>query len=305
MKKIIAVILCVAAVFSFAGCAEKAAKDENKVQIVTTIFPLYDFARQVGGDKVQVTLLLPTGAEAHSYEPTPKDVIEIKESDIFIAQGGDADPWTSAVINDADSKELNVLYSLECVTLMSEEHEHSSFSSHVHTDPHVWTTPKNAGIISENICDRLCAIDAENSDYYKRNLAVYKEKLNSLDEKFAALTKDTDKTIIFADQFPLRYFAKEYNLKYLAAFPGCSAESEPTASAVAQIIDTVKKEKIPVVFYTETSNKQLADAVCEETGAEKLLFHSCHSVTDDELKSGVTYLDLMEKNYEALKKLLK
>ena len=147
MKKIIAVILCVAAVFSFAGCAEKAAKDENKVQIVTTIFPLYDFARQVGGDKVQVTLLLPTGAEAHSYEPTPKDVIEIKESDIFIAQGGDADPWTSAVINDADSKELNVLYSLECVTLMSEEHEHPSFSSHVHTDPHVWTTPKNAGII--------------------------------------------------------------------------------------------------------------------------------------------------------------
>lgn len=302
MKKFIAVILCVAAVFSFAGCVEKSERDETKVQIVTTIFPLYDFARQVGGDKVQLTLILPTGAEAHSYEPTPKDVIEIKESDLFIAQGGDADPWTGAVINDADSKKVNVLYALDSVALMSEEHEHSSDASHVHIDPHVWTTPNNAALISENICKKLCDIDADNTDYYKENLAVYKEKLNSLDEKFAALTKDVDKTIIFADQFPFRYFAKEYNLKYLAAFPGCSAESEPTASAVAQIIDTVKEEKIPVVFYTETSNKQLANAVCEETGAKKLLFHSCHSVTDDELKGGVTYLDLMEKNYEALKK---
>lgn len=302
MKKLIAFILCAAALCSLAGCSEKNDRDENKVQIVTTIFPLYDFSRQVGGDKVQLTLILPTGGEVHSYEPTPKDVITIKESDLFIAQGGDADPWTDAVINDADSKELNVLYALEGITLMSEEHEHPSLSSHVHMDPHVWTTPKNAGIISERICDRLCALDAENSDYYKENLALYREKLNSLDEKFTQLTKNCDKTIIFADQFPFRYFAKEYNLKYLAAFPGCSSESEPTASAVAKIIDTVKKEKIPVVFYTETSNKQLANAVCEETGAEKLLFHSCHSVTDDELKSGVTYLDLMEKNYEALKK---
>ncbi len=302
MKKLIAVILCAAVIFSCVGCMRKDNTDENKLQVVTTIFPLYDFARQVGGDKIQLTLILPTGGEVHSYEPTPKDVITIKESDLFIAQGGDADPWTGAVINDADSKKLNVLYALEGITLMSEDHEHPSLSSHVHTDPHVWTTPKNACTISENICKKLCDIDAENSDYYRENLAEYKEKLDSLDEKFALLTKNCDKTIVFADQFPLRYFAKEYNLKYLAAFPGCSSESEPTASAVAQIIDTVKKEKIPVVFYTETSNKQLANAVCEETGAKKLLFHSCHSVTDDELKSGVTYLDLMEKNYEALKK---
>lgn len=302
MKKLITVILCMAISFSFTGCRNMAGRDENKVQIVTTIFPLYDFACEIGGEKVQVSLILPTGGEVHSYEPTPKDIIEIKESDLFIAQGADADPWTGAVINDADSKKLNVLYVLDSLELMSEEHEHPSYSSHVHTDPHVWTTPKNAGVISENICKKLSAIDAENADYYKDNLASYKEKLNSLDEKFAKLTKDLDKTIVFADQFPFRYFAKEYNLKYLAAFPGCSSESEPTASAVAQIIDTVKKEKIPVVFYTETSNKQLANAVCEETGAKKLLFHSCHSVTDEELKSGVTYLDLMEKNYEALQK---
>ena len=302
MKKIITAILCMAISFSFTACSNTAGRDESKVQIVTTIFPLYDFAREIGGDKVQVSLILPTGGEVHSYEPTPKDIIEIKESDLFIAQGADADPWTSAVINDADSKKLNVLYALDSLELISEEHEHPSYSSHVHTDPHVWTTPKNAGVISENICKKLSAIDAENADYYKENLAAYKEKLNALDEKFTKLTKDLDKTIVFADQFPFRYFAREYNLKYLAAFPGCSSESEPTASAVAQIIDTVKKEKISVVFYTETSNKQLANAVCEETGAKKLLFHSCHSVTDEELKSGVTYLDLMEKNYEALKK---
>lgn len=302
MKKLISAILCAAIIFSFAGCGKKTDRDEGKVQIVTTIFPLYDFAREIGGDKAVVSLILPTGGEVHSYEPTPKDIIEIKESDLFIAQGADADPWTGAVINDADSKKLNVLYALDSLELMSEEHEHPSFSSHVDTDPHVWTTPKNAGVISENICEKLCGIDAENSEYYRENLALYKEKLNALDEKFTKLTKDLKKTVVFADQFPFRYFAKEYNLKYLAAFPGCSSESEPTASAVAQIIDTVKKEKIPVVFYTETSNKQLANAVCEETGAKKLLFHSCHSVTDEELKSGVTYLDLMKKNYESLQK---
>lgn len=302
MKKIIAAIVCMAISFSFTACSNMAGRDENKVQIVTTIFPLYDFARQIGGDKVQLTLILPTGAQVHSYEPTPKDIIKIKESDLFITQGGDAEPWTDAVINDADSTKLNVLYAMDKVELIAEEHDHPSYSSHVHTDPHVWTTPKNAGIISENICEKLCELDGENADYYKDNLKDYKEKLTSLDEKFAALTKDCDKTIVFADQFPLRYFAREYNLKYFAAFPGCSDESEPTAATVAELIDTVNKEKIPVVFYTETSNKQLADAVCEETGAEKLLFHSCHSVNDSELKGGITYLDLMEKNYEALKK---
>lgn len=301
MKRLIAIIICLVICFSFFGCGNME-KDENKVQIVTAVFPFYDFARQIGGDKVQLTLILPTGTEVHSYEPTPKDIIKIKESDLFIAQGGGADPWTDSVINDADGKKVNVFYALENIKLIAEEHDRPSYSSYVHTDPHVWTTPDNAAIISENICNRLCDIDEKNADYYKKNLAAYKEKLAALDEKFTALTKNCDKTLIFADQFPFRYFADKYNLKYLAAFPGCSAESEPGAASVARLIDTVKKEKIPVVFYTETSNRQLANAVCEETGAEKLLFHSCHSVTDSELKRGVTYIELMEKNYEALQK---
>ena len=302
MKKILSVAVCMALCFSFLGCGALNKRDESKIQVVTTVFPTYDFARRIGGDMVEVTLLLPTGAEAHSYEPTPKDIISIRESDLFITLGDTAEPWTKSVIKSTGSKKLNVLCALDNIRLIAENHEHLSYSSVVHSDPHVWTSPENAIIISENICKKLCEIDSENSDYYRENFAEYKEELTVLDEKFSALTQNCDKTIVFADQFPFRYFAEKYNLRCFAAFPGCGGESEPGVSTVAELIDTVKKEKLTTVFYTETSNKKLAEAVCKETGADKALLHSCHSVTDEELKSGVTYIDLMEKNYLALQK---
>lgn len=302
MKKLITLLICIAMVFSMAGCKNlKTARDENKIQIVATIFPLYDFARQVAGDKAQVTLLLPTGAEVHSYEPTPKDVISIKESDLFIYLGDGAEPWAEAVINDADNKSVNSLAAMDGLKLMSEG-EHISLSSTVHTDPHIWTSPENAEEIVEAIEEKLCRIDGENARYYKANAERYEGKLSALDEKFEDLTEHKNITMVFADRFPFRYFADEYDIKYLAAYPGCSSESEPSAATVSEIIDRVKKDKIPVVFYTETANSSLADTICEETGAKKEMFHSCHSVTDEQLKEGITYIDLMTQNYETLKK---
>ena len=303
MKKLIALIVCIVLMLSLAGCGNNdGAQNKDKLQIVTTIFPLYDFARQVAGDKADVKLLLPTGAEVHSYEPTAKDVISIKESDLFIHLGKGADPWTDAVINDADNERVNSLAVMESIEHIMTEEERISLSSTVHIDPHIWTSPENAEEIVEAISQKLSSIDRGNAHYYEANAEKYEDKLSALDDKFDRLTDDKRVMMVFADRFPFRYFAEEYDIKYLAAFPGCSSESEPSAADVSKIIDTVKRDNIPVIFYTETSNGALADTICEETGAGKLLFHSCHTVTEEQLQQGITYIDLMEQNYEALKK---
>ena len=305
MKKLLSFLMCGVMLLCFVSCTPERNKENRKLQIVTTIFPLYDFARQVGGDRVEVTLLLPSGAEVHSYEPSPQDVIRIKESDLFIRLGMQADPWTDAIINDSDIKPRNVFSAMECVELLGEEHSHTYSSQMALYDQHIWTSPENAEEIAEGIKDALCRIDGENILYYEKCEEKFEDKLSRLDEKFENLTENKRKaTIVFADRFAFRYFTDEYDLNYFAAFPGCSSESEPSARTVSQLIDMVKRERIPVVFYTETSNQKLADTVCEETGAQKLLLHSCHTVTKEQLEGGITYIDLMEGNYEALKKAL-
>ncbi len=305
MKKLFSLLMCSMLMLCCASCTPENNKEKEKLQIVTTIFPLYDFARQVGGEKADVSLLLQSGAEVHSYEPSPQDVIRIKESDLFIHLGMGADPWTDAVISSSDTKPQNVLSAMEYADLLGEEHSHDHSSQMALYDQHIWTSIENAGEIAEAIKDALCRIDAKNAQYYEKRAQGYEHRLSLLDEKFEELTKNhQESTIVFADRFAFRYFTEEYKLNHFAAFPGCSSESEPSARTVSQLIDMVKKEKIPVVFYTETSNQKLADAVCEETGAEKMLLHSCHTVTREQLESGITYTDLMENNYEALKKAL-
>lgn len=304
MKKLFSLLMCGILMLCFTSCTTENNLKNQKLQIVTTIFPLYDFARQVGGEKADVTLLLPSGAEVHSYEPSPQDVIKIKESDLFIHLGMGADPWTEALINSNDTKPKNELSAMEYADLLGEEHSHDHSSQMALYDQHIWTSIENAEEIAEAIKDALCRIDAKNAQYYEKRAEAYEDKLSRLDEKFEELTENHQgSTLVFADRFAFRYFTEEYNLNHFAAFPGCSSESEPSARTVSQLIDMVKKEKIPVVFYTETSNQKLADTVCEETGAEKMLLHSCHTVTKEQLEGGITYTDLMEGNYEALKKL--
>ncbi len=306
MKKLLPILMCAVLMLCTTACTfENTIEKSHKLQIITTIFPLYDFARQVGGEKVEVTLLLPSGAEVHSYEPSPKDIIKIKESDLFINLGMDADPWTDAIIGDAETKPQNVLSAMKCVELLGEEHSHEHSSAMALYDQHIWTSVENAEEIAEEIKDALCRIDPENALYYEKCAEEYEDKLSHLDEKFKTLTeKHRGSTIVFADRFAFRYFTNEYGLEHFAAFPGCSSESEPSAATVHKLINIVKQEKIPVVFYTETSNEKLADTVCEETGAEKMLLHSCHTVTKEQLEGGITYIDLMENNYMALKKAL-
>ena len=307
------------------GRAGEAETVTDGVCVTATVFPAYDFAREIVGERGSVTLLVPPGSESHSYEPTPQDILRLQASTLLVANGGESEAWLDAVTGSLTSP-LSTLYMLDEVNALAEEtvdgmqsggilsHAHDDHVGHGHAhehehdgdepeyDEHVWTSPKNAVLICNAITDALCELDPDGGDYYRANCAAYTEKLLELDARFrAAADRAAHRTLIFADRFPVRYFTEEYGFDYYAAFPGCADDAEPSARTVAFLIDTVRRENVPAVFYIEFSNEKMADIIAEETGCETLLFHSCHNVTADELENGVSYLELMEQNLENLK----
>ena len=311
MKKLYSVLLALFLILCAGGCGTQPADPQSGLSIVTTVFPAYDFARQIAGERAAVTLLLPPGAEAHSFEPTAKDMARIQNADLFFRNGGESEAWTEKLLDSGES--IRSLAMLDCVEALEEElakgmqssHEEHGEDDETEYDEHVWTSPRNAVRICETLCGELCAIDPEGEDVYRENLRAYSEKLHALDAAFRR-TVDEGRfhTVIFADRFPVRYFVEEYDLTYYAAFPGCAEDTEPSAKTVAFLIDRVREEGLPAVFHIEFSNEKMADMICEDTGCEKLLFHSCHNVSADELRAGVGYLELMQKNLEALKEAL-
>lgn len=299
MKKILTVLMVTVILVSFSGCNKAVIGTNEKIQIVTTVFPMYDFARNVAGDKAEVTLILPSGADVHTYEPTAMDIVKIQGCDLFIRLGKDAEPWTESIVKE---NEGGIVSAMDCVELEKNDHnhEHNNFEY----DQHIWTSLRKSKEIVIKIAEALKSVDGENREYYTENASEYIKKLEELDSKFTALTENCLKPFVFADRFPFKYFAEDYNLEYFAAFPGCSDESEPSAATVAKLMDNVKNNGIEFVFYTETSNGKLPDAVCEETGAEKMLLHSCHTLTNAEIEAGKDYISLMEDNYNAIKEYL-
>lgn len=303
MKRLIAALLCLC--LMLCGCTAQPEKphDETKLQIVCTSFPAYDFAREIAGDMAELTLLIKPGSEVHSYEPTPKDMIRIQESDLFICNGGESEQWAKTLI----TPELNTIYMMDCVDTVEESADgiYNAEDGEPELDEHVWTSPLNAIKISEEICNALCKLDTDNAEAYKTNFAAYKAQLMALDREFRQVIKNSGKhTLVFADRFPMRYFALEYGLDCYAAFPGCSSETEPSAKTVAYLIDRVREDKIPAVLYMEFSNQKMADVICEDTGCKKLPFYSAHSVSAEQFEQGVSYLDLMRINLNSLKEAL-
>ena len=303
MKRLIAILLCLC--LMLCGCTAQPEKphDETKLQIVCTSFPAYDFAREIAGDRAELTLLIKPGSEVHSYEPTPKDMIRIQESDLFICNGGESEQWAKTLI----TPELNTIYMMDCVDTVEESADgiYNAEDGEPELDEHVWTSPLNAIKISEEICNALCKLDTNNAEEYKMNFAAYKAQLMALDREFRQVIKNSGKhTLVFADRFPMRYFALEYGLDCYAAFPGCSSETEPSAKTVAYLIDRVREDKIPAVLYMEFSNQKMADVICEDTGCKKLPFYSAHSVSAEQFEQGVSYLDLMRINLNSLKEAL-
>lgn len=303
MKRLIAILLCLC--LMLCGCTAQPEKphDETKLQIVCTSFPAYDFAREIAGDRAELTLLIKPGSEVHSYEPTPKDMIRIQESDLFICNGGESEQWAKTLI----TPELNTIYMMGCVDTVEESADgiYNAEDGEPELDEHVWTSPLNAIKISEEICNALCKLDTDNAEEYKMNFIAYKAQLMALDREFRQVIKNSGKhTLVFADRFPMRYFALEYGLDCYAAFPGCSSETEPSAKTVAYLIDRVREDKIPAVLYMEFSNQKMADVICEDTGCKKLPFYSAHSVSAEQFEQGVSYLDLMRINLNSLKEAL-
>ena len=298
------------------SAAEEARSD--KIQIVATLFPQYDFARQVAGDKAEVTLLLPPGVESHSYEPTPSDIIKINHSDLFIYTGKNMEVWSQKIIDgmtDAEShsvvldvskgielaKTSDIEAELKARGAVLEEEKEENGHEHFY-DPHIWTDPLIAKEMVANIQDALCKIDPGNAAYYKENTAKYSSELDSLDAEFRTIVSNGQRNeIVFGSRFALYYFTKQYGLNYEAAFDSCSSETEPSAKTVAKLMKKIEEDKIPVIYYAEIEEPKVAKSISEETGAKMLLFHSCHNITKEELEEGATYLSLMKQNARNLK----
>jgi len=315
MKKILLIITFVIVLSGITGCRQnKNAATRNadgKINITVTIFPPYDFVRQIAGDRVNLSMLLPPGAESHSFEPSPRDIITIQNSDIFIYGGGDSDAWIDRILQSMNTDNMRILAMMDAVEVVEEEivegmeEEQENEEEGIAYDEHVWTSPRNAILIVRAIAELLCETDTANAELYQQNAAAYIEELERLDTAFenaaAGALRDT---FIFADRFPFRYFADAYGLSYFAAFPGCSTETEPSAATVAFLINKIRAEKIPVVFHIELSNERMANTISGETGAKKLLLHSCHNITKREFDSGLGYLEIMRRNVENLREAL-
>lgn len=377
------------------------ASGDTRLNVVTTLFPYYDFLRQIAGDSIRLTMVVPAGMDSHSFEPTPADMITIQNADLLVCNGGTMEQWLSQVLDsfeegtgpkrvvtmmdyvdvvqeeivegmeDGESHDHGHMHTHADGTVHAGEHDHEledhahseeehesedhvygeeehdteehihgeeehDTEDHIHSsdehdtedvpvheddhdhdhldeddgrgveieyDEHIWTSPVNAKKLVGVLTEVLKEEDPAHADSYAENGASYQEKLTELDAEFREVVSHAKRRlVVFGDKFPLRYFFDEYGLEYRAAFSGCSTDTEPSAKTIAYLIDKVREEQIPAVYYLELSSPRVAEIIGEETGAEPLLFHSCHNVTRHQFDSGVTYLDLMEQNVENLKK---
>lgn len=303
MKRMISVIAALAMLLGLtAGAA--AAEGGAKLSIVVTDFPCYDFARAVAGDNAEITMLIKPGAEVHSYEPAPGDVVAMMEADLFIYIGGESDAWAADMLASLGDGKPNVLRMFDCVdTLCGEEHADGDHDHDHEYDEHIWTSPRNAISMVNAVADTLKGIDSENADIYAANAAEYVSRISEIDGAIRDIADGAARnTLVFADRFPFLYMATEYGFDYAAAFPGCAGETEPSASVVMELIDRVISENIPAIYVIEMSTGNVADAIAEATGAEVLTLHSIQNVSADEFSAGETYVSLMWKNVDALKK---
>lgn len=303
---ILTVLLLIA--LTFTGCTASEKTDNENINIVSTIFPQYDFAREITGDKANLKMLIQPGGESHTYEPTPQDIISIQEADVFLYIGGENDKWVEDILKSIDTTKIQVVKLIDCVELTcvdtTEEHTHAhNEDNHAHEfDEHIWTSPMNAKKMVEVISNAICKADPENSEYYKNNTTAYSAQLIDLDTKIRDVVSTSKRNeLVFGDRFPLVYFTNEYGLKHYSAFPGCSSETEPSASTIALLSDKVKQNNIPVILKIELSNSTVADTIASETSTRVLTFYSCHNLSKKQFEKGESYISMMTANLETLK----
>ena len=310
MRRITALLLLGCCLLAFSACASAKAPETKGLQVVVSAFPEYSLAKAVGGTHVAVTMLLKPGMEAHSFEPTPQDILAIRSAKLFIYGGGESDVWADRLLASGDLGDTKVLALMDHALLRKEETlEYMTVEEAEEAgdeyDEHVWTSPKNMILLTGAVLDALTELDPANGEYYKASAEAYIRELEALDGRLRVLAEASKrKLLVFGDRFPFLYLAREYGLDYAAAFPGCSGETDANPATVAHLIDTVKAEGIPAVFKCDLSAGKLADTIAEAAGAKVLTLYSAHTLSKDDFEAGETYLSLMAKNVEALREAL-
>ncbi|WP_462361605.1 metal ABC transporter substrate-binding protein [Parvimonas micra] len=334
-KKIFGLILAGAVLIT--GCTAKTEKKDKgdntkgKLKVVTTIFPEYDITRAIAKDKVDLELMIKPGVDVHSFTPTPQDIKTVQNSDIFVYGGTEHDKWVENLTKSIDMKNKKVVKLVDGIQQLEEEsvdgmkhehhhddekedehnhdHKHEKEDKHNHKDesekeldPHYWTSPKNAIQMVKTITNALVEKDPDNAEFYKENAENYIKRLEGVDKELHDVVDNAKiKKVVIADRFPFRYLFKDLGLEYRALFSGCSVESTASAGQIKKMVDYVKENKIPVVYHIEMGKGELAETVAKNSGAKVKLLHSIHTVTKEDFDKGITYIDLMKQNVEALK----
>lgn len=297
-----------------AGCAKRPPSSEppdsgsaKTLSVVATLFPQYDFARVIAGDRAEVLMLLPNGVDSHSFDPTPADLVRISNCDLFLYTGEEMEPWSHTIVESLNSERVMIADLSAGIPLDQEEHGHDGADNghrHLH-DPHIWTDPIRAKQMAESVCAALSAADPDGAPFYRANADAYLKELDALDKEFREIVQNGKRAeIIFAGRFAFHYFCERYGLSYEAAFDSCSSDTEPSVRTMAELIRQIGAQEIPVIFYEELTDPKVARSISEETGARPLLFHSCHNISKDEAAEGATYLSLMRQNAEHLREAL-
>ena len=304
MKRILLILFCAALLLSAPACGS-VKTDSGKPTVVCTIFPQYDFVRQIAGDRVNLIMLCKPGSEIHGFDPSLAEMTTILNADLLIYVGGETDRWVSELLEKSD-RDIRAVALVDLCDTVDEEHVlgmQGEAEDEPEADEHVWTSLPNAIRIIEGLTETLSEMLPDEADAMRDNAAAYTKELSALDEEYRAVMEHAQRrTVVFAERFPFRYLCEELGLSYYAALPGCSSNEEVAPSTLAFLIRRVREEQIPGVFYIEFSDERIADAIRASTGCETWLLHSCHNVSRADFEAGVTYLDLMRANLESIKK---
>lgn len=298
MKKIVFIVIItvfiVFGVFAISfNISKKSKTNSKKIKIITTLFPLYDFAKNIGEDKVNVVLLLPPGVEAHDFELKPSDIVKINQADIFVYTGEFMEPWVDDIIKGVN-KNVKIVDASVGVKLIKKEDKG--------IDPHIWLDFENSKIMAKNIADALEKTDQQNKNFYQNNFKKYQKKLDNLDKNYKnTLSTCKTKTIIYGGHYAFGYLVKKYNLDYLAA-QGFSPDAEPTAKDLVSLINQIKKNKINYIFYEELSSPKIAETLSRETNTKLLILNGAHNLSKEDYHRGISYIFLMENNLKNLRK---
>jgi zinc transport system substrate-binding protein len=326
MKKIIFIVgiitLVALGIYGVLNLSQKTTKESEKITVVSTLFPMHDFAKIIGGDKVEASLLLSPGVEAHTFEPKPSDIAKISKADIFVYTGEFMEPWAHDIIAGVKGNKVKVVDASTGIELMKEdeehEHEHKhedehhgeeadhheedEHGHHHHggVDPHIWLDFDNAKTMAGSIAKALAEVDPANATYYQDNAKKLSENLTHLDNSYKkTLLNCQSKQIVYGGHYAFGYMAKRYGLEYMAA-QGFSPDSEPTAKDMIALVEQIKKNNIKYVFYEELSSPKIAETLAKETGTQMLLLNGAHNLAKEDYENNATYISFMESNLQNL-----